>query len=94
MNDPRFRTKDGTLRGDEQTHVWLESEEMYGGMSMIGSWGSMVEHDDGDRYDDEYEHEDFLDTAYALKACARCSSICIHELRFWTPDFDDDLLTA
>jgi len=63
-NDPRLRTKDGTPRGDEQTHVWLERvEEMYEYEYDWKLGEHEVEHNDGDRYDDEYEHEDFLDTA-------------------------------
>jgi len=63
-DDPRFRTKDGALHGDEQAHVWLEGvKEMYGYHDDWKLGEYEIEQDDGDRYDDEYEHEDFLDTA-------------------------------
>lgn len=63
-NDPRFRTNDETLREGEQARVWLKRvEEMYGYQYDWKLGEYEIEHDDGDRYDDEYEHEDFLDPA-------------------------------
>ena len=52
--------------GDEEARVLLEKvEEMYGYQYDWKFGEYEVEHDDGggDRYDDEYEHEDFLDPA-------------------------------
>ena len=66
----KFRTKgwtplDRTSEG-EQAPVWLERvEEMYGYQYGWEAGEYEVEHDDDgpDRYDDEYEHDDFLDLA-------------------------------
>jgi hypothetical protein len=71
-NDPRFRTKDGMVsdrRGeDERVGAWMERvEEMYGYQYDWRMGEYEVGHDDqgDDRYDDEYEHEDISDPAYA-----------------------------
>jgi len=65
-NDPKFPTEDGSLldRIDAEQHVevWAERvEERYG----YQHDSNEAEHDDdgGDRYDDEYERDDFLDQA-------------------------------
>jgi len=61
VNDPELLTKDGnTLGGEGQTRVWIEEVNGY-----RHDW-KLEEHeveygDEGhDRYDDEYEHEDYL----------------------------------
>ena len=65
---PKSRSKDGLLldrRGEDgQSPVWLERvEEMYEYRYDWGMGDYEVEHDDNgdDRYDDEYEHDDFSD---------------------------------
>jgi len=65
--DPGVRAEDGTLGDqsaeDEQPCEWYGAiEKMYGwefGEYEIGHDG-----DGDDRYDDEYEHEDFFDQLY------------------------------
>jgi len=68
--DPGVHVKDEMPldRGSEseQARVWLERvEEMYGYQYDWKPAGYEFEHDEGvdDRYDDEYEHEEFLDSA-------------------------------
>ena len=70
-NDLGVLNKDGKLLDqrveDEQVRVWLEGvEEMYRYQYGWKFEEHEIEHDgDGDdRYDDEYEHEDFLDPVY------------------------------
>ena len=69
-NGLRVRTKDWVLLDqrveDEQADVWLEGVEMYGYQYDWKPGEYEIERDgDGyDRYDDEYEHEDFLDPVY------------------------------
>ena len=62
-DDPKFRIEDRGS-GNEQAHVWLEKVEgMYEYQHDWKLGEYEIEHDDGggDRYDDEYEHEDLLD---------------------------------
>ena len=63
MDDPDGMPLD--QRGeDEQVRVWLEKIEETYGYQYDWRFGEYeIEHDDDDRYDDEYEHEDFLDPA-------------------------------
>ena len=70
-NDPGVRTEDETLvdqsAEDEQARVRLEGfEEMYGCQYGWEFGEYEIEHDgdEGDRYDDEYEHDDFFDQLY------------------------------
>jgi len=64
-DDPKFRIEDRGS-GNEQAHVWLEKVEGMYEYQYDWKMGEYeIEHDDdgGDRYDDEYEHEDLLDLA-------------------------------
>ena len=69
-NDPHVRTEDGTLLDQrvegEQARVWLEgAEAMYGYQYdwKLGEYEITHDDDGDDRYEDEYEHEDFSDPA-------------------------------
>ena len=56
----------GRIGEDEQAFVWLDRVEEMSGYQYdwkVGGYGVGHDDDGGDRYDDEYEHEDFSDPA-------------------------------
>jgi len=68
MDDPELPAKDGTtldrMGGEGQTRVWSERVEEINGYRHGWKLEELEYGDEGhDRYDDEYEHEDYLDQA-------------------------------
>ena len=66
VSDLKLPTDEDQRDEDERGRVWLEMvDEIYGYQydRKLEEYGIEHEEDGGDRYDDEYEHEDFLDHA-------------------------------